>query len=263
MAVPVLHPTRVHDESFAGVTYHSEGELVPALHIELQQGSVYFEHHVLLWKHPQLDVGVRAMKGAMKRMFAGLPVFPHRDTRRRSHRVQSRRCGADCAYAPVRVDSRSTCASTTPGRDGASRLHVPNRVRRVEHAVWRKRFLIDTFTAGPTDGIVWLHGYGNVFSVESAPGEQIDIETGGIEFYKEQPVRMETQFQRLATGFLASAGQIFWNRFTGPGPCRRAIDVLPPACGDRLVHHPDRDRRRRRRVTGRDAWGGDKRGARG
>jgi len=55
-----------------------------------------------------------------------------------------------------------------------------------------------------------------VFFVDLAPGEQIDIEPGGW-LYKERSVGMETQFQRLATGFLASAGQIFWNRFTGPG----------------------------------------------
>ena len=28
---------------------------------------------------------------------------------------------------------------------------------------------------------------------------------------------MQTMFQKLSTGLFASAGQIFWNRFTGPG----------------------------------------------
>jgi uncharacterized protein (AIM24 family) len=28
---------------------------------------------------------------------------------------------------------------------------------------------------------------------------------------------METIFQRLTTGLFGGAGQIFWNRFTGPG----------------------------------------------
>jgi uncharacterized protein (AIM24 family) len=30
-------------------------------------------------------------------------------------------------------------------------------------------------------------------------------------------VQMETMWQGLKTGFLASAGRLFWNRFTGPG----------------------------------------------
>ena len=73
-----------------------------------------------------------------------------------------------------------------------------------------------TFTAGASEGILWLHGYGNVFEVELKPGEQIDIEPGGW-IYKDRSVVMDTIFQRLSQGFFAGAGQIFWNRFTGPG----------------------------------------------
>ncbi len=35
MAVPVQLTTNVQNETFGGVTYHIEGELVPALHLEL------------------------------------------------------------------------------------------------------------------------------------------------------------------------------------------------------------------------------------
>jgi uncharacterized protein (AIM24 family) len=77
-------------------------------------------------------------------------------------------------------------------------------------------FFIDQFTANSDDGIVWVHGYGNVFEVTLQPGEQIDIEPGGW-VYKDRTVRMDTQLQRLNTGLFASAGQLVWNRFTGPG----------------------------------------------
>jgi uncharacterized protein (AIM24 family) len=77
-------------------------------------------------------------------------------------------------------------------------------------------FFIDTFACHNADGVLWLHGYGNVFEVQLAPGEQIDIEPGGW-IYKDPGVQMQTIFQKLSTGFFASAGQIFWNRFTGPG----------------------------------------------
>lgn len=216
MAIPVLHPTRVHDESFAGVTYHLEGELVPALHIELQQGSVFFEHHVLLWKHPQLEIGVRAMKGAIKRLFAGLPVFLT-ETRGSGHIAFSR----DGAGQIVPMHStRGQAIDVREHQFLAATGDVDytfQAVSGVSNMLFGgSGFFIDTFTAGSANGIVWLHGYGNVFSVELAAGEQIDIEPGGW-VYKDRSVRMETQFQRLATGFLASAGQIFWNRFTGPG----------------------------------------------
>lgn len=49
-----------------------------------------------------------------------------------------------------------------------------------------------------------------------AAGEQIDVEPGGW-IYKDRTVQMDTQFHKLSTGLYASAGQIVWNRFTGPG----------------------------------------------
>jgi uncharacterized protein (AIM24 family) len=55
-----------------------------------------------------------------------------------------------------------------------------------------------------------------VFEITLSPGEQIDIEPGAW-IYKDQSVRMETQFQRFSTGIFASGGQLVWNRFTGPG----------------------------------------------
>ena len=36
MAVPVQLTTNVQNETFGGVTYHIEGELVPALHLEVR-----------------------------------------------------------------------------------------------------------------------------------------------------------------------------------------------------------------------------------
>ena len=78
-------------------------------------------------------------------------------------------------------------------------------------------FFIDTFTCGAQEGILWLHGYGNVFDLTLGPGEQIDIEPGGWIYTRLPAVQMETVFQRLSTGFFASAGQIVFNRFTGPG----------------------------------------------
>ncbi len=77
-------------------------------------------------------------------------------------------------------------------------------------------FFIDHFRAEQADGVVWVHGYGNVFEVTLGPGERIDIEPGGW-VYKDSSVSMETQLQKLSTGLFASAGNLVWNRFTGPG----------------------------------------------
>ncbi len=77
-------------------------------------------------------------------------------------------------------------------------------------------FFIDTFSARHQEGILWLHGYGNVFEVTLKPGEQIDIEPGGW-IYKDRTVQMEAKFQKLTAGLFAGTGRIVWNRFTGPG----------------------------------------------
>src|SRR5579885_1591808 len=75
MAVPVQLPTTASNETFGGVTYHIEGELVPALHLELGSTGVYFEHHILLWKDPAVQITLRPMKGGFKRMLAGMPFL--------------------------------------------------------------------------------------------------------------------------------------------------------------------------------------------
>ena len=55
-----------------------------------------------------------------------------------------------------------------------------------------------------------------MFDLVLRPGEQMDIEPGAW-IYKDKSVEMQSMFQRLSTGLFASAGQISWNRFTGPG----------------------------------------------
>ena len=76
-------------------------------------------------------------------------------------------------------------------------------------------FFVDRFRARGGDGILWLHGYGNVLEKRLGPGEAIDVEPGGW-LYKDTTVRMETNLQRLSTGFFG-AMNFTTNRFTGPG----------------------------------------------
>ena len=73
--LPKLMPTSASAETFGGVTYHIDGELVPVLTVDVSKQSVYFEHHILLWKHTSIQIGLRPMKGALKRMMAGMQVF--------------------------------------------------------------------------------------------------------------------------------------------------------------------------------------------
>lgn len=216
MPVPVLLPTAAQNESFGGVVYHIQGELVPALSVELSAMPVFFEHHVLLWKDPQVQVGVKAVKGAFKRVMAGIPVFLTEAVG--PGRIAFSRDGAGHVFAihlrqgeSIDVREHQFLAATESLEYGFS------RIKGVSNILYGGTgFFIDNFACTQAEGIVWLHGYGNVFDIVLRPGEQIDIEPGAW-IYKEKSVEMQSMFQRLSTGLFASAGQISWNRFTGPG----------------------------------------------
>lgn len=230
MAVPTLMPTGVQNESYGGVTYHIEGELVPALTIELAQMPVYFEHHVLLWKDPQLQIGLKSLKGAFKRMLAGMPVFMTEV--RGPGRIAFSRDGAGHVF-PIHLEGGQ-------GVDVREHQFLAATDNMDFTFTWNKGaanmlfggtgLFIDTFTCRQGQGVLWLHGFGNVFDVYLQPGEQIDIEPGGW-IYKDCSVRMETQFQGLKSGFFASAGQLFWNRFTGPGRVGLQTMYMPITSG--------------------------------
>jgi uncharacterized protein (AIM24 family) len=215
VSTPVLHPTTVRDEQFAGLTYHIEGDLVPVLHIELGRLGVYFEHHVLLWKHPRVTIEIKPLAGMFKRMLAGMPVFMTQALG--PGHIAYSRDGAGQVIPlhlhpgqAIEVREHQFLAATE------SVEFTFQRVKGVANMLLGGTgFFIDTFTAR-AEGIVWLHAYGNCFEIQLAAGEQIDIEPGGW-VYKDRTVRMETEFQRFSTGLLASAGQLVWNRFTGPG----------------------------------------------
>jgi len=216
MERPVLLSTTTLDESFAGITYHLEGELVPSLTIELGGGqSVYFEHHILLWKHPAVVIGIRPMKGAFKRMMAGMQVFVTEASG--NGQIAFSRDGVGHVFGihlgqggGLHVREHQFLAATS------NIDYTFERVKGVANMLFGGTgFFIDKFHAAHGDGILWLHGYGNVFEKTLASGEQIDVEPGGW-LYKDPTVRMETNVQRLSTGLLAGMNLIT-NRFTGPG----------------------------------------------
>src|SRR5580698_1695374 len=207
MAVPALLPTTAQNEKFGGVTYHIEGELVPALHLELETTGVYFEHHILLWKDPAVQIAVHPVKGAFKRMLAGMPFLL--TGARGPGRIAFSRDGAGHVFGlhlkpgeAVDVREHQWLAAT----DNVE--YTFSRVRGAANMLLGGTgFFIDTFSSPTRDGILWLHGFGNVFEVTLAPGEQIDIEPGGW-VYKDSTVAMETQIQKLSTGLFATGSLV-------------------------------------------------------
>jgi uncharacterized protein (AIM24 family) len=213
---PRLLPTSAENETFAGVTYHLDGELVPSLTVELVPGkSVFFEHHVILWKHPSIEIGIRPMKGALKRMIAGMQVFITEASG--AGQVAFSRDGAGHivpihmkAGDELHVREHQFLAAT------ANIEYTFERIKGISNLLFGGTgFFIDKFHGHMGEGILWLHGYGNVFEKVLGPGESIDVEPGGW-LYKDANVQMSSNLTRLSTGLLGGMN-IVLNRFTGPG----------------------------------------------
>ncbi|MDB4908232.1 MAG: hypothetical protein JWO05_3016 [Gemmatimonadetes bacterium] len=214
---PKLIRDEVRDETYAGLTYHIEGDTVPTLHIELGRRPVYFEHHVLLWKHSDVEIEVKSLQGAFKRAIAGMSIFVTQAAGP-GHIAFSRDGPGQLIAIHMkkgdRLDVREhQFLAATDGVD-----YTFQRVKGAANMfLGGSGFFIDTFDCeGADEGILWLHGYGNVFEVTLEAGQQIDIEPGGW-VYKSPTVTMQTIAQSVSLGLLASSGQIVFNRFSGPG----------------------------------------------
>lgn len=214
---PELLPTQIPDGSAPGLTYRLEGELVPALHMNLD-GSVpvYFEHHVLLWKYPEMQVGLHPLKkGLKRRVFGGMPLL--------LMEAQSAGQLAFSRDAPGHI----VALHLAPGDGIMTREHQflaamgnvqydYSRQKGYSNMMFGGGFWVDHFYAADHEGVVWVHGYGNVFEKRLEAGETIDIEPGGW-LYRDHTVEMTQQVYGFKTGLMGGGGNLVFNRFTGPG----------------------------------------------
>lgn len=223
MQIPEPLPTSVRDETFAGLTYHVRGELVPELLIQVGGAGVMFEHHVLLWKQTNVNVELKKLSGAVKRKIAGLDFFVTKTSGAGSIAF-SRDSPGQCIPLHLRqgeaVDVREhQFLAASDNLD-----YGFERVKGVRNMLLGGSGLfIDKFRATGGDAIVWLHGHGNVFTVQLEAGEQIDVEAGGW-LFKDPTVTLESVGVGLKAGMFGGGGKLTWNRFTGPG--RLAIQTM-------------------------------------
>src|SRR5258707_9016115 len=168
-----------------------DGELVPVVDVMLgNQLSIYFEHHILLWKHPGVQLGFKSLKGAARRFFAGLQVF-----------ITEAQGPGNISFSRDSV-GQIVALRLQPGQTVEVREHqflvaTSNVdytfafVQNISNILFsRTGLFIDQFTARGTEGIVLLHGYGNVFEKALAAGETLDVEPGAW-LWKDPSVQMQ------------------------------------------------------------------------
>jgi uncharacterized protein (AIM24 family) len=205
--------TEIH---FNSSTCQVEGEIVPTAEINLGMGdSIFFEHHVMLWKDEPLPLSVMSLSGGFKRVFAGMPFIISVATG--PGRIAfSRDAAGELVVLPLHPGMELDV------REHAFLLCSHNvnysfvRVKGLTNILFGGQGMyMDRFVTTNTPGLVILHGYGNVFERRLAAGENIMVEPGAF-LYKDSSVTMQVEFQKLGTGFFGGTNMSL-AKMTGPG----------------------------------------------
>ena len=201
---------------FSSSTCQVEGEIVPVAEIKLGAGdSVYFEHHVMLWKDENVPLTVKTLSGGTKRIFAGMPFI------------------ISVASGPGRIAfSRDATGELImlplhPGMELDVREHAfllashqidfsYTRIKGLANILFGGQgMFMDRFVTTDSPVLLILHGYGNVFERTLKAGESIQLEPGAF-LYKDSTVTMEVEFQKLKTGLFGGTNMTL-AKMTGPG----------------------------------------------
>lgn len=202
-----------------------EGLYVPVADMNLAAGdSVYFSHHVLLWKDTAVNITPMSMKGAWKRMFAGLPLIMTQ-AQGPGHIAFSKDQPGDVIALPLHpgqsVDVREHMflVATSNVTYDWFQSHVwyttQNGDDRETH--YPIGNFLDSFSAPSAPGLLLLHAGGSVFVRQLAPGETILIKPTAFVF-KDPSVQTELHFDHPAgTVWGYRTYRCIWLRLYGPG----------------------------------------------
>jgi uncharacterized protein (AIM24 family) len=205
--------TEIH---FGSSTCQVEGEVVPVAEINLGPGdSIFFEHHVMLWKNEEVPLSLLQISGGLKRAFAGMPFLISVATG--PGRIAfSRDATGELVVLPLHpsmeLDVREHAFLLCSHHISYSFV----RVKGLTNILFGGQGMyMDRFVATNTPGLLILHGYGNVFERRLAAGESILVEPGAF-LYKDSTVTMDIEFQKLGTGFFGGTTMSL-AKMTGPG----------------------------------------------
>ncbi|HKF75528.1 MAG TPA: AIM24 family protein [Candidatus Dormibacteraeota bacterium] len=205
--------TEIH---FSQSTCQVEGEIVPVAEITLAPGDwIYFEHHVMLWKDESVGMSVMPLGGGMKRAFAGMP-FIITVAQGPGRIAFSRDATGELVVLPIHPDQELDVREHAFLLASHSIGYSYTRVKGLKNILFGGQgMFMDRFVAGNEQGLLLLHGYGNVFERTLGPGESVLLEPGGF-LYKDASVGMDVETQRLSTGLFGGGGMNL-ARMTGPG----------------------------------------------
>ena len=223
-----------------------EGMYVPVADLNLAAGdSVYFAHHVLLWKDAQIQVTTMPMKGAWKRMFAGLPLIMTQ-AEGPGHIAFSRDAPGEMLALPLQpghaVDVREHLFMIATGSVAYDwfepGIYFTTKNGDDTETHYPIGMFMDRFTAPQVPGLLLLHAAGNVFVRQLAPQQSILVKPSAL-IFKDPSVSMHLHFEHPRFkygGWGTWSNRYLWLRVRGPG--RVALQsVFEPAEGeDRAIY---------------------------
>jgi uncharacterized protein (AIM24 family) len=204
-----------------------EGLFVPVADMSLAApDSVYFTHHVLLWKDPQVAVTTMPMRGGWKRLFAGLPLIMTQ-AQGPGHIAFSRDAPGEMIALPIQpgqaVDVREHIFMVATGQISYdwfnTNIWFVTGTGDDRETHYPLGMYMDRFIAGPTPGLVLIHAAGNAFIRNLAPGEAILIKPTAL-LFKDPTVNMQLHIEHPGGTWRSwrSWGERFlWLRLFGPG----------------------------------------------
>lgn len=203
-----------------------EGVYVPVADMSLAaEDTIYFAHHVLLWKDPQVTITTMSLKGAWKRLLSGMPLVMTQ-AQGPGHIAFSRDAPGEMIALPLQpgqaVDVRehlflvatanvtydwfqSNIWYTTSGRE--SETHYPLGM------------FMDRFFAPQSPGLLLLHSAGNAFVRYLGPNQTILVKPTAL-LFKDPTVQMMLHFEHPAgttRSWRSWGNRYLWLRLYGPG----------------------------------------------
>ena len=212
---------------FGQSTCQIEGIYVPVADIRLAAGdSVYFAHHVLLWKDPATNIATMPLKGAWKRMFAGMPLIMTQ-AEGPGHVAFSRDAPGELIAVPIHpgqsVDVREHLFLTATGNVAYdwfnSNVWFQTRNGDDTETHYPVGQFMDRFSGTAQPGLLLLHAAGNVFTRTLGAGESMLVKPTAL-IFKDPAVQMHLHFEHPQVGFLSWgswSNRYLWLRVVGPG----------------------------------------------
>jgi uncharacterized protein (AIM24 family) len=200
---------------FSNSSCQVEGELVPVAEMNLAPGdSVFFEHHVLLWKDEQTPLSQMQTSGGIKRSLGGMP-FTISIAQGPGRVAFSRDAPGEMVVLPMQpgheVDVREHAFLLASASINYSFVRIKGLVNLLHGG---SGMYMDRFITEGAPGLLILHGYGDVMERVLAPGEKILVEPGAY-LYKDSTVTMNTVQMPIKTGLFSHG--MYLAEMVGPG----------------------------------------------